>query len=101
VRSACWTHTPISKVENSAQVLSCLLTFVHGLSNSNCVMKNLEEKYGELQCYLSQRCSTRIIARNKHLSKNTLNANMTIYTVSKYLCVDMAICNSQKYFVFI
>jgi len=55
--------------------------------------------YGELQCYSSQRCcSTRIIAGNKHLSKNILDADFAIYIVSKYLCVDMTICDSQKYF---
>ncbi len=37
--------------------------------------------YGELQCYLSQSCSTRIIAGNKHLSENTLDADLTIYIV--------------------
>ncbi len=43
----------------------------------------------------------RIIAGNKHLSKNILDADLTIYIVSKYLCVDMTICDSQKYFVLI
>jgi hypothetical protein len=57
--------------------------------------------YGELQRYLSQRCSARIIAGNKFLSKNILNADFTIYIVSKYLCVDMTLCDSQKYFVLI
>jgi hypothetical protein len=57
--------------------------------------------YGRIQCYSSQRCGTRIIAGNKHLFKNILNADFTIYTVSKYLCVDMAIYDSQKYFAFI
>ncbi len=57
--------------------------------------------YGGVQCYSSQRCSTRIIAGNKHLSKNILDADFAIYTVSKYLCVDMAIRNIQKYFVLI
>ncbi len=55
--------------------------------------------YGEVQCYSSQRCSARIIAGDKYLSKNILDADLTVYHVSKYLCVDMAICDIQKYFV--
>ncbi len=57
--------------------------------------------YGKLQCYSIQSCSARIIAGNKHHSKNTPNTDLTIYIVSKYLCVDMAICDSQKYFMLI
>jgi hypothetical protein len=57
--------------------------------------------YGELQCYSSQSCSARIIAGNKHLSENTLDVDLTVYISSKYLCVDMAICDRQKYFVLI
>ncbi len=57
--------------------------------------------YGGVQCYLSQRCGTRIIAGDKHLSKNILDDDLTIYHVSKYLCVDMAICDIQKYFMLI
>jgi len=60
-----------------------------------------EREYGEVQCYLSKRCSARIIAGDKHSSKNILDANLTVYYVSKYLCADMAICNIQKYFVLI
>jgi hypothetical protein len=37
----------------------------------------------------------------KHLFENNLDADFTVYIVSKYLCVDMAICDSQKYFVLI
>ena len=33
--------------------------------------------------------------------KNNPDADLTIYIVSKYLCVDMTICDSQKYFVLI
>ncbi len=34
-------------------------------------------------------------------SKNNPKADFTIYIVSKYLCVDMAICDVQKYFMLI
>jgi hypothetical protein len=57
--------------------------------------------YGKLQCYLSQSCSARKIIGNKHLFENSLYADLSIYHVSKYLCVDMTICDSQKYFMFI
>ncbi len=33
--------------------------------------------------------------------KNNPNVDFTIYVVSKYLCVDMASCNIQKYFMLI
>ncbi len=33
--------------------------------------------------------------------KNNPNVDFTIYVVSKYLCVDMARCNIQKYFMLI
>jgi hypothetical protein len=33
--------------------------------------------------------------------KNNLNVDFTIYVVSKYLCVDMASCDIQKYLVLI
>jgi hypothetical protein len=54
--------------------------------------------YGEVQCYSSKRCSARIIAGDKHLSKNILDADKSVYHVSKYLCVDLAICDIPKYF---
>ncbi len=60
-----------------------------------------QASYGELQCYSSQRCRARIIAGDKNLFENNLDADLTIYTVSKYLCVDMTICDSYKYFVLI
>jgi hypothetical protein len=66
-----------------------------------CPFMNFLGLYGEVQCYSSQRCRARIIAGDKHLSKNILDADLTVYNVSKYLCVDMAICNIQKYFVLI
>ena len=33
--------------------------------------------------------------------KNNTDVDFTIYIVSKYLCVDMASCNIQKYFMLI
>ncbi len=33
--------------------------------------------------------------------KNNPDADLTIYAVSKYLCVDMASCDIQKYFMLI
>jgi hypothetical protein len=33
--------------------------------------------------------------------KNNPDVDLTIYVVSKYLCVDMATCDIQKYFMLI
>jgi hypothetical protein len=71
----------------------------HFYNTVNFYHPSTDKLYGEHRCYSSQRCSGRIIAGNKHLSKNILNADFAIYIVSKYLCVDMTICDSQKYFV--
>ncbi len=48
----------------------------------------------------------KVIAPEKPLDVNTFPKNnpdvdFTIYVVSKYLCVDMASCNIQKYFMLI
>jgi len=37
----------------------------------------------------------------KTLPKNNPDVDFTIYVVSKYLCVDMASCDIQKYLVLI
>jgi hypothetical protein len=47
-----------------------------------------------------------VIAPEKTLDVNTFpknnpNVDCTIYVVSKYLCVDMASCDIQKYFMLI
>jgi hypothetical protein len=47
-----------------------------------------------------------VIAPEKPLDINTFpknnpNVDFTIYIVSKYLCVDMASCDIQKYFMLI
>jgi hypothetical protein len=64
-------------------------------------IEQMPEWYGKLQCYSSQSCSARKTIGSKHLSKNTLNVDCTVYIVSKYLHVDMASCDSQKYFLLI
>jgi hypothetical protein len=48
----------------------------------------------------------KVVAPEKPLDTNTLSqinpdADFTIYVVSKYLCVDMASCDIQKYFMLI
>ena len=48
----------------------------------------------------------KVVAPEKPLDVNTFAENnpdvdFTIYVVSKYLCVDMASCDIQKYFMFI
>ncbi len=47
----------------------------------------------------------KVVAPEKPLEVNTFLkipwANCTVYIVSKYLCVDMAIWDIQKYFVLI
>ncbi len=52
--------------------------------------------YGKLQSYSSRSCSARKTVGCKHLSENNPDADLTIYSVSKYLSVDMASCDSQK-----
>jgi hypothetical protein len=48
----------------------------------------------------------KVVAPEKPLDKNTFSQNnpdadFTIYVVWKYLCVDMASCDIQKYFMLI
>ncbi len=48
----------------------------------------------------------KVVAPEKPLDINTFPKNnpdvdFTLYVVSKYLCVDMASCNIQKYFMLI
>ena len=48
----------------------------------------------------------KVVAPEKLLDVNTFpknnpNVDFTIYVASKYLCVDMASCNIQKYFMLI
>ncbi len=61
--------------------------------------------YGKPQSYSSRSHSARKTVGCKHLPKNNpkvdFNVDFTIYIVSKYLCVDMASCDIQKYFMLI
>ncbi len=59
-----------------------------------CTFLIIFNNYGKLQCYSSQSCSARKTVGSKCLSENTLDANCTVYIVSRYLCVDMVSCDS-------
>jgi hypothetical protein len=43
----------------------------------------------------------KVVAPEKLLDINTFPKNNPIYVVTKYICVDMASCDIQKYFMMI
>ncbi len=67
-------------------------------------------KFSNFQFYTSMEnlrvIQVKVVAPEKLLDVNTFPKNnpdvdFTIYIVSKYLCVDMASCDIQKYFMLI
>ncbi len=79
-------------------------------------IENIQQKMGKIttssnfQFYTSMEnlrvIQVKVVAPEKPLDLNTFPKNnpdvdFTIYIVSKYLCVDLASCNIQKYFMLI
>jgi hypothetical protein len=65
-------HTAISKVENSAQVLSCYLKFVHAVASSGWT-----QSHGQIAAFLPKRFSN-VNEEKKVLQDDHRNTQLTV-----------------------
>ncbi len=104
-------YAATSKAESSAQGLFCQLLSMgwHTLFTGQREREKEKEggREGERESMENLKViQVEVIAPEKPLDINTFpknnpNVDFTIYVVSKYLCVYMASCDIQKYFMFI